>query len=251
MLSEDRRQEPADVNKDVSSEASLQPQSENGGNLTIKEILCSLDFWLWTITILLMFAVTLTIYTNVGTYLRSLDIEDKTGLVSGLGAAAAVCFSSATLILSDATLERVDRITFLIIYAAIQTALLIWVIGYIHIFPLFLALMLLTYIFQMLLYSLAPIITLEYFGEAHFGRLYGSILFASGIMTLLVQFWFAHLYETQVPANSNSKTCVGAHCFNSSSKMLCILSTVSLITGGFLWYRRKRRKRNGQYQTLL
>ncbi len=236
--------------RDIGGATGAEPHSENGGNLTtLREILCSLDFWLWTITVIAMFAMNLTVFSNIATYLRSLHIENKLSFVTGLSVGVSVLVISVACILSDMLIGRVERITWLLGFTVVVTSLLIWVINYITIFPLFVTLIVTTFTIQALVYSLAPVITLEYFGDTHFGKIWGSILFASGLVGLLVNYWFSYLYQMQIPPGDKSKTCYGAKCFDLSSKMLCIISTVSLITGGFLWYRRKGKRRRF-YETI-
>ena len=91
---------------------------------------------------------------------------------------------------------------------------------------------------QQMLYIFGPIVTMEYFGEEYFGRLWGTILFISGIFAMIVNVIFGWLYDKA--ADPGSWTCYGVDCFETSSKLLTLLNTSALLTSTILWLRRKR-----------
>ncbi len=78
---------------------------------------------------------------------------------------------------------------------------------------------------------------MEYFGDEYFGRLWGTILFISGIFSMIVNVIFGWLYDTA--AMHSAWTCYGIECFETSSKLLTVLNNFALITSAILWIRRK------------
>ena len=198
-----------------------------------------LDFWLLSVSFIISIATDKTFFMNIGTYLRSFGQEQHLTLLTVTGPLVALVTKLVIGLISDACLHMVSRIWFFIVPAIVKVIILI-------IFLFFgdhLIIMFLTsytcYVTLGSMFVIGPILSGEYFGLQYYGRNFGTILFATGIFTVVLHVILGIVYDWHVDLSrsGDEATCLGLDCFRASTITLTALTACILCTSLLLWKR--------------
>ena len=87
----------------------------------------------------------------------------------------------------------------------------------------------------------------EYFGSHYFMRIWGVELFSSAVLAMLLNAIIAVSYQSAIPDGGTN--CYGLVCFQTAFILGTVMSGVSLLLCGLLWY--IERKKAQEYERLI
>lgn len=204
------------------------------------EIMAIVDFWLLVFTFMMSIATDKTFFMNIGTYLRSFDIEEYLTFLTVSGPIIALVTKLTLGPISDACIHHISRIWFVIVPVFLKL-----VISVVFLFfgDHFVATLLTSYVCYVTLgamFMVGPVLTAEYFGLRYYGRNFGCMLFAAGILTVILHVFLGLLYDDRLDSESaddDDATCKGLHCFAISTSVLILITLSTLCTSLLLWKR--------------
>ncbi len=220
-------------------------QVTDGPLLTFQEfsgflnVLTNTDFWLTFATVVFSIAVDKAFFYNVGTYLRSFQIENMGDSLFIGGAILAMCYKVTTGTLVQVSQTKVQRITFMSCQLFIKSLLLGTFTFHGDNFTVLCLTTVTVYFCTAVEGIIAPIITLEYFGVKHYGHIYGSLLFFSSVTSLVLQIILGLMYKQSMDTQNTQYTCYGMKCFYISNIILLVLTVIAFCASLILWYKRR------------
>ena len=197
------------------------------------------DFHLILWPFIMCTSVQLMFINNIPAYLTAFRNESYNTLLTVLSPVIQVLTKLTVGTLSDLTLSKVPRITYLLICNATQTVFLILCIFFVNDVILFLFATIAVSIAVGGAWSLNPAMLGDMFGTRYFGRNWGWLILGLSVGGLVLQAAYGVLYDAQVNTN---KQCYGKHCFFWSFIIAVILSLVSVLLNSRLLYVKLRHK---------
>ena len=232
----------SDTTKETSEQIALTSNKVNDdrssyyGDIHGFGMMSVLDFWLLSVSFIISIATDKTFFMNIGTYLRSFGQEQHLTLLTVTGPLAALVTKLVIGPISDACLHKVSRICFFIVPAIVKIIVLITFLFFGDHFSIMLLTSYTCYVTMGSMFVIGPILSGEYFGLQYYGRNFGTILFATGIFTVVLHVILGIVYDWHVNL-SDEATCLGLDCFRISTITLTVLTGFVLCTSLLLWKR--------------
>ncbi len=234
-------------NTDMNMKKDSQKQQATGSNnkktmnqvsdVTGLQLMKNTEFWLVSGNIIISISVDKTFLYNIGTYMRSFHMKENNEMIFIAGCIFAIISKIVIGILIHTLQDKTQRMTFQCVALTVKTVTFALFIFYgDHIVILGLA-SLAVYFSTPIEFMVAPIITLEYYGAKYYARNFGSILFVSTIITLILQALVGIIYEKST--DEYMYTCYGLGCFYLSSFILLFLTFTALLFSIFVWKERR------------
>ena len=234
----------SDATKETSEQIALTSNKVNDrssyyGDVHGFNMMSVLDFWLLSVSFIISIATDKTFFMNIGTYLRSFGQEQHLTLLTVTGPLAALFTKLVIGPISDACLHMVSRIWFFIVPAIAKIIILIIFLFFGDHFSVMLLTSYTCYVTTGSMFAIGPILSGEYFGLQYYGRNFGTILFATGIFTVVLQVILGIVYDWHVnlSGSGDEATCLGLDCFRVSTITLTVLTAFILCTSLLLWKR--------------
>ena len=198
------------------------------------------DFWLLSLSFIISISTDKTFFMNIGTYLRSFDREEHLTLVTVSGPLVALAAKLFIGPVSDACRHKVCRIWFFIVPCVVKLIVLILFLFLGDNFGIMLLTSYISYFSLGSMFLLGPVLFGEYFGLKYYGRNFGTTVFATGVITLILHVLLGLLYDVQISTEDDDVTCKGLHCFFVSTLIIIVLTFCTLCTSLALWKRTPR-----------
>ncbi len=206
-------------------------------DITGFELLKNTEFWMVTGNIIISISVDKTFLYNIGTYMRSFHMPENNQMIFIAGCIFAVISKIIMGVLIHTLQYKTQRMTFQCVSLTVKTITFALFIFHGDHFSILCLASLAVYFSTPVEFMVAPIIILEYYGAKYYARNFGSILFVSTIITLILQALVGIIYEEST--DEYMYTCYGLGCFYLSSFLLLFLTFVALIFSIFVWKKRR------------
>ena len=95
--------------------------------------------------------------------------------------------------------------------------------------------------------TIIPTLIAEYFGSHYFMRIWGAELFSGALLAMMLNAIIAVSYQDAIPDGGTN--CYGLVCFQTAFILGTVMSGVSLLLCGILWY--IERKKAQEYERLM
>ncbi len=204
------------------------------------ELMLNTEFWMVIIVTMFSISVDKVFFYNVGTYLRSFKMEDRSYIFFIAGP---VCATLGKLIIGSLVhvfQRETQRMTFVCLALFHKSILLILFALFGDNFGILFLSTMTNYGSTALEFVVIPIIFMEYFGGKYFPRNWGSTVFGVGIATFILQAIVGHSYDSHI-FSKDSYTCYGLKCFYLANILFVILTISAFLASVFVWYQRHKK----------
>lgn len=202
------------------------------------ELMKTSEFWLVALVTIFSISVDKTFFYNMGTYIRSFQMEEKEKLLLLGGPILAIIGKVTVGILVHVLQNKTQRMTFMCIAMFVRTITQGLFTVYGNKFSILCVTTISVYFCISIEFVLAPIIVMEYYGGKYYARNLGSLLFVSSLNVLLLEALLGFTYDASI-TGQNKFTCYGIHCFYVSNIVLLLLTMTSFCASLAVWYRRR------------
>ena len=187
-----------------------------------------------------------TICINITTMATSFG---HNGLVVSLPIQGPICALLTTLVvgfISDRTLKYVSRLSYVLIANLLELFFFIFATFYGDDPHILSGLVLSTYIHSGFNSVIVPTLVTEYFGSDYFMRIWGAILLAGALLTMVLNVIIGAWYDNAI--TNGGTACYGLACFQRTFILSGAMCTVAILLNGILWY--LERKKTRQYERV-
>ncbi|XP_048753146.1 uncharacterized protein LOC125664423 isoform X2 [Ostrea edulis] len=233
----------SNVNGDNDEEASLLSKNSFLREITGMKLLTRFDFHYLSWACFICAGLQLMFQNNLGTYLKSYDLESYTTLFTILNPIAAIFSKFFAGFASDAIIHWVPRSAVLLSFNIVQTIDLGLCIFYASNFTLFLITDLVIGFANGAVWCLTPTMISEFYGMKNFSRNWGFIMLGNAVLGLILQEIFGVLYDVNTGSNNQ---CYGLHCFTWSFVIIAVCSFCATILNIGLLQKKVDEKKYGE-----
>ncbi len=202
------------------------------------ELMRTSEFWLVAMATIFSMSVDKTFFYNMGTYIRSFQMEDREKLLLIGGPILAITSKLMVGILVHVLQDKTQRMTFICFALSVKSVTQGMFTVYGDNFSILCLTTVSVYFCMPLEFIVAPIIMMEYYGAKYYARNWGSILFVSSLTFLLLEALLGFTYDRAIK-EKNKLTCYGIHCFYASNIVLLLLTITAFFASLAVWHRRR------------
>ena len=234
--------DPPDVHQNESdaTQADLRDDVHVMVDLKGIELMLNTEFWMVLTVTIFSISVDKVFFYNVGTYLRSFKMEDRSQIVFIAGPVCAVMGKIIIGTMVHVFQGGTQRMTFVCLVLFHKSILLTLFAFFGDNFGILFLCTMTNYGANALEFVVMPIIFMEYFGGKYFPRNWGSTVFGIGLATFVLQAIVGHSYDSHI-FGEESYTCYGLKCFHLANILFIILTVIAFFTSVFVWYQRYKK----------
>ena len=178
---------------------------------------------------------------NLLVFTVSLDMTKYSEVLPYLAVVIGLIGKMSIGYISDVTINKVQRATYILIMSVINTGLYALCIFFLsNVFVLIINPILVT-TGSVVMFSLTPTILSERFGSRSFAKAWGIIYFGTAVSGFFFQNMLGWIYDAHIKDRSTDTTCYGQKCFSWSFAVAAVMTgAATALVAIFMIFKRRR-----------